>query len=244
VQHDGFLLWVVPAALTLLGTLLGRYCLHTAWHYRQLLLAGADPDASSLWRAFGAAWRSDSAALIIESVAPQRAVVGLALLVPALALGALGLQLGPGMAGWVLVPALATLVLLACIDWASGLLPDALTLPLMWAGLALAWLGLGPALHDSLAGLALGWGLAMILRGLWWWRCRAEGLGLGDAKLLAALGAWLGAGRVLDVLLFASLGGILFAMGHQRRLRPAGAYPFGPFLALAGGAALVFPPFP
>lgn len=136
------------------------------------------------------------------------------------------------------------LVLLACIDARSCLLPDALTQPLLWAGLATSLAGWphGPA--SSLAGAMAGYAALAFLRylGLWW--RGAEAMGWGDVKLLAAMGAWIGPHAILHVLLLACLAAVLFAMLHQRRLMPRGFYPFGPFLAVAamadfvGGSAL------
>lgn len=125
-----------------------------------------------------------------------------------------------------------SLLTLAWIDAVSLRLPDALTLPLILAGLAEA-LWLDPdALTARALGAALGytllWGLAAGYRRL---RGR-DGLGLGDAKLLAAAGAWVGAGLLPTVLLLAAAGGLAWAL---RRLRPdpLARLAFGPPLAAA-----------
>jgi leader peptidase (prepilin peptidase)/N-methyltransferase len=128
-----------------------------------------------------------------------------------------------------------TLLVLAAIDVKHLLLPDVLTLPLLAAGLL--WQGArGRDLPvEALAGAALGGGL------LWavaagYRRLRGQaGLGLGDAKLLAAAGAWTGWQGLPAVLLGASLSGLLLA-ALQRRLRSQQALAFGPHLALAGWA--------
>jgi len=128
------------------------------------------------------------------------------------------------------------LLTLGWIDAREWLLPDVLTLPLVIVGLSLALI-LDPAeLTDRAFGAALGYlglrGLAYLYRKL---RGR-DGLGQGDAKLLAAAGAWIGASALPQVILIAALAG-LAAAGCLRlagiRLNASSALPFGPFLALA-----------
>jgi len=128
------------------------------------------------------------------------------------------------------------LLLLALIDLVSLRLPDALTLPLTAAGLGLALLLPHRPWIDHAIGAALGYAM---LAGVGWlyrrWRGR-DGLGLGDAKLMMAGGAWLGWPALPSVLLLACLGGFaLFALGA---LRQGGAalrsrMPFGVPLAMA-----------
>jgi leader peptidase (prepilin peptidase)/N-methyltransferase len=124
------------------------------------------------------------------------------------------------------------LVALALIDARTGLLPDALTLPLLWLGLLLAWAGQGVPLHDAVAGAAVGYGGLWALFWVFKWRRGYEGMGYGDFKLLAALGGWFGVAALAWILLSACATAIVFAMMHQRTYRPTGGYPFGPFLAL------------
>ena len=128
------------------------------------------------------------------------------------------------------------LLALGWIDAETLLLPDLLTLPLVLAGLG-ATLGLDPGrIGSHAAGAAAGWlgfrGLALAYRHL---RGR-EGLGEGDAKLLAAAGAWAGWRALPGVVLLAALLGLAWAgLAHLRgrTLGAASALPFGPFLALA-----------
>jgi leader peptidase (prepilin peptidase)/N-methyltransferase len=96
-----------------------------------------------------------------------------------------------------------TLICLGAIDLAVFRLPDAFTLPLLAAGLAVAWVLPGRPVLDHLGAAAGGWALLSALaRGYRLWR-GVEGLGLGDAKLLGAAGAWLGVAALPSVLLIA-----------------------------------------
>ncbi len=130
-----------------------------------------------------------------------------------------------------------TLLTLAWIDAVCQRLPDVLTLPLILAGLAeAAWLepeALSARAFGAACGYTAFWAVAWAYR-----RARGrEGLGLGDAKLLAAGGAWVGGWLLGDVVLAAALAGLAWAL---RRGRPdlAARVPFGPFLA--GGIWLVW----
>lgn len=130
-------------------------------------------------------------------------------------------------------------LLLTCIDARCGLLPDALTLPLLWAGLMVSWLGHGAPLHDAVAGAVLGYALPYSLMLVFRAATGRQAFGLGDAKLLAAIGAWSGWRPLPLILLVACLMGIVWAMCHQKSLRPRGAYPFGPSLAAAAACVLL-----
>jgi len=132
----------------------------------------------------------------------------------------------------------AVLVALAGIDWDTTLLPDSLTLPLLWAGLLSSATGWTIPLGDAVWGAALGY---LSLWSVYWLFKKTtgkEGMGFGDFKLLAAVGAWLGVKMLLPVLLGASLIGAVvgIAMKLGPGLREGRYVPFGPFLA---GAALV-----
>jgi len=139
------------------------------------------------------------------------------------------------------------LLALSLIDLDHHLLPDDLTLPLLWLGLLVSAFNLGlpgVSLFDAVIGAAAGY---MTLWSLFWAFLLVtgkEGLGYGDFKLLAALGAWLGWQAILPVLLLASLAGaaiglILIVFGGRERSAPL---PFGPFLAAAGFVMLIWGP--
>jgi len=130
----------------------------------------------------------------------------------------------------------AVLVALAGIDWDTTLLPDDLTLPLLWAGLVSAALGWTIPLNIAIWGAVVGY---MSLWTVYWIFKKAtgkEGMGYGDFKLLAALGAWLGVQMILPIVLAASIIGAIVGIGMKLTsgLREGRYVPFGPFLAGAG----------
>ena len=139
----------------------------------------------------------------------------------------------------------ATLLTLALIDWDTTLLPDDLTLPLVWVGLVSASLGwtqvtLTSAMWGAVAGYLSLWGVYWAFK----WVTGKEGMGYGDFKLFAALGAWFGWQALIPMILIASVIGatVGIAMKFSTGLREGGYVPFGPFLAGAGLAAMVFGP--
>ena len=133
----------------------------------------------------------------------------------------------------------AVLVALAGIDWDTTFLPDNLTLPLLWAGLvasALGWtLPLPEAVWGAVAGYLSLWSVYWLFK----LTTGKEGMGFGDFKLLAALGAWLGLKMILPIVLAASIVGaaVGIVMKLSASLREGRYVPFGPFLA--GGGLLV-----
>jgi leader peptidase (prepilin peptidase)/N-methyltransferase len=139
----------------------------------------------------------------------------------------------------------AALLVLALIDWDTTLLPDDITLPLLWAGLiASAWQLTGTNLHSALWGAVAGYLLLWSVYWLFKLVTGKEGMGYGDFKLLAALGAWLGWQALIPLILMASILGAVvgIAMKLSTGLRPGGYVPFGPFLAIAGMTSLAFGP--
>ena len=145
-------------------------------------------------------------------------------------------------AGWTLAAAMsviAVLVALTFIDFDTQLLPDQLTIPLMWAGLAASLpAGRAPeALIGAIAGYLSLWSV------YWAFKLATgkEGMGYGDFKLLAALGAWLGWQALVPIVLIASVAGAvvglaLMARGNGRDTPIA----FGPWLAIAGWAVMMW----
>ena len=139
----------------------------------------------------------------------------------------------------------AAIVALAMIDWDTTLLPDDITLPLLWAGLivaALRWTNvpLTQALWGAVAGYLSLWLIYQAFKLL----TGKEGMGYGDFKLFAALGAWFGWTALVPIILMASIIGAIvgIAMKFTSGLREGGYVPFGPFLAGAGLTAMIFGP--
>ena len=139
----------------------------------------------------------------------------------------------------------AAIVALALIDWDTTLLPDSITQPLLWAGLILAALKWNNVtLPEAL------WGAVGGYLSLWlvYWSFKLvtgkEGMGFGDFKLFAALGAWFGWTALVPIILMASVIGAIIgiALKFSSGLRKGGYVPFGPFLAAAGLTAMVFGP--
>lgn len=135
----------------------------------------------------------------------------------------------------------AALVALAWIDLESTLLPDSITLPLAWAGLLVnlfdAFTTLQLAVVGAVAGYLFLWVIFHAFRLL----TGREGMGFGDFKLLAALGAWFGVGVLPMLLLGASVVGVVIggAQTLSGRASRGQALPFGPYLALAGVVVLL-----
>jgi len=140
----------------------------------------------------------------------------------------------------------AFLIALAGIDLETHYLPDQLTLPLLWGGLSLSLIGDGAAFplgpRDALLGAIFGYLSLWIVHHLFKRITGKEGMGYGDFKLLAALGAWLGVQALLPLILFAAFTGavigiVLILMFGRSREEPIA---FGPYLALFGWLLLVF----
>lgn len=127
-----------------------------------------------------------------------------------------------------------TLVLaaIAIIDARTRRIPDLLSLPLIPAGLAVAYLTPLLPIQHHLIGACAGYALFAAIGAWYFRRTGTDGLGLGDAKLFAAAGAWLGWQALPAVLLIAALGGLGFALVQGRTNRHV-ALAFGPWLALA-----------
>jgi len=157
-------------------------------------------------------------------------------------------------ANWTTAAALLLtwfLIALACIDLDTQLLPDSLTLPLLWLGLLAAlWLPLArgarlpvdlrSAVIGAIAGYLALWSVYHLFRLL----TGKEGMGHGDFKLLAALGAWLGWQMLLPIVLAAAGVGAVVGIGAILLRRRAAGIPmaFGPYLAAAGWLMLMFGP--
>jgi leader peptidase (prepilin peptidase)/N-methyltransferase len=178
-----------------------------------------------------------------------KAAIGLRYPVVELATGALffwcAWQWGAGPAGLAWCAFSAMLLALALIDWDTTLLPDDITLPLLWLGLiaaALQWTAvpLNTALWGAVAGYLSLWSIYWVFKLV----TGKEGMGYGDFKLFAALGAWFGWPLLIPMILLASVIGAIVGIGMKftSGLREGGYVPFGPFLAGAGLTALLLGP--
>lgn len=149
-------------------------------------------------------------------------------------------RFGPTLAAFGAMVFCWSLIALAAIDLDTQMLPDDITLPLLWAGLAFnldaTFVRLGPAVIGAMAGYLALWSV--------YWAFRLvtgkEGMGYGDFKLLATIGAWLGWQMLPLVILLSSIVGAvvgiaLMAFAGHGRDKPI---PFGPYLAAAGAIAL------
>jgi leader peptidase (prepilin peptidase)/N-methyltransferase len=152
---------------------------------------------------------------------------------------AAGWHVGPHPAALMWCGVLAVLVALTAIDWDTTLLPDSLTLPLLWAGLCASALGWNLPMATALWGTVVGYLALWSVYWLFKLTTGKEGMGYGDFKLLAALGAWLGWQAILPIVLMSSIIGALvgIALKLSGGLREGRYVPFGPFLA--GGGVVV-----
>jgi leader peptidase (prepilin peptidase)/N-methyltransferase len=154
-------------------------------------------------------------------------------------------RFGPTWQGVAACGFLWTLLALTFIDFDTQLLPDDITLPLLWAGLGVNLFGLFVPLRDAVIGAIAGYlalwtvyWLFKLIRG-------KEGMGYGDFKLLAALGAWLGWHMIIPIILMSSVVGAVIGItlvvfkGRDHNIPLA----FGPYLAIAGGIALFLGPY-
>jgi leader peptidase (prepilin peptidase)/N-methyltransferase len=130
----------------------------------------------------------------------------------------------------------ATVQVLARIDAQTRLLPDALTLPLLWAGLLFHWSDGWVSLEDAVAGAAVGYGVLWLIWAVHRGCSGRDGIGFGDLKLAAANGAWLGAEALPWALLAASLVACMAALvaRFRGRLKRFEGVAFGPYLSMGG----------
>jgi leader peptidase (prepilin peptidase)/N-methyltransferase len=151
-------------------------------------------------------------------------------------------KLGSGWAGLASVFFLYSLIAMTFIDADTQLLPDDLTYPLLWAGLLINLNGTFVPLHDAVIGAAAGYLALWSVNGLYKLLRGRDGMGGGDFKLLAALGAWLGWAMLPTIILMSSVVGavvgivlmILNSRGMDYKI------PFGPYLAGAGLITMLY----
>ncbi|CAB3783134.1 Type 4 prepilin-like proteins leader peptide-processing enzyme [Paraburkholderia ultramafica] len=158
----------------------------------------------------------------------------------AFAAGALAL-FGPTMTALAAFGLCAALLAMSAIDFDTHLLPDSMTLPLLWAGIIVNFNSMFASLHDAVLGAIFGYLVLWVVHWLFRLVRGIEGMGYGDFKLLAALGAWLGWAALPQIVLIAAVAGAVIGLAAmwRGRMRFEEPLPFGPFLA-AGGAITLF----
>ncbi len=169
---------------------------------------------------------------------------------PVMEAGALALALWAASVttGWILVASCIlgwTLLTLAAMDWRTGILPDILTLPLVASGLIVAWWIDSASLPGHLVGAVAGFAVFALLAEAYRHLRGRDGLGLGDAKLLAGGGAWLSWVALPTVVLYAAaigLASVLIAGAAGRTVRAGDSLAFGPPLAAAIWLAWLYGP--
>ncbi|KZY70947.1 methyltransferase [Oleiphilus sp. HI0071] len=155
---------------------------------------------------------------------------------------AIAIAFGASYAGLALLLFTWALIALTMIDADTQLLPDNITLPLMWLGLIVNYFELITSFESAFFGAVFGY---LVLWSIYWLfklLTGKEGMGYGDFKLLAALGAWLGWEMLPIIVLLSSVVGALYGLGAmliqgRDKNKPM---PFGPYLAVAGWVALVW----
>lgn len=162
-------------------------------------------------------------------------VTGLVSLFLAIQLGATAAMVGAVLFTWALIT-------LTLIDFDHQLLPDNITLPLLWAGLLFNVGGTYVPLQDAVIGAVAGYLSLWSVYWLFKLLTGKEGMGYGDFKLLAALGAWLGWQALPMIILLSSLVGaivgiaLMVVKGRGKEV----PIPFGPYLAMAGWLAMIW----
>jgi leader peptidase (prepilin peptidase)/N-methyltransferase len=151
------------------------------------------------------------------------------------------MTLGPNLAGLMGCVLTWSLISLSFIDYDHKILPDNITLPLMWLGLICNYFGIFTSFSNAFWGAIAGylslWAVYQVFKLV----TGKDGMGFGDFKLLALLGAWMGWQMLPLIIILSSLtgaiiGGLLIAMGRDK----TNPIPFGPLLALAGWIAFLW----
>lgn len=150
------------------------------------------------------------------------------------------MMLGPTVKTLVALPMTWALISLTMIDFDTQLLPDDITLPLLWAGLLVNMSGVFVPLQQAVIGAMAGY---LVLWSVYWLFklvTGKEGMGYGDFKLLAALGAWLGWTMVPLIVLLSSVVGAVIGVAYLAIRKESAPFAFGPYIAIAGFIALLW----
>ncbi len=138
----------------------------------------------------------------------------------------------------------AALIVVTFIDLEHQIIPDSITFPGIGTGIALSFFLPNPTFLDSLIGTVLGGGILLLVAGVYYFFTKIEGMGLGDVKLLAMMGAFLGWKSILFIIMVGSFSGALVGipiMLFKKKDRKY-AIPFGPFLSLGAVSYLLYGP--
>lgn len=143
---------------------------------------------------------------------------------------------------WITLGFSYVILLIACFDMEYYLVPDFLTLPLLWVGLFLGTIHFFVLPEQAIWGAVLGYGFLWLINALFCWCRGVDGIGGGDMKLLAALGAWLGAYSILPILILASIIALVLGVGIMiwKKYPFERPLPFAPFLGVSGTFLLLY----
>lgn len=165
-------------------------------------------------------------------------------LLTAILTGLVAYKFGYGWHAFTAILLAWSLIALAIIDFNTTLLPDNITLPFLWLGILVNYFGLFCSLQDSVLGAVIGYLSLWLVFHLFKLITGKEGMGYGDFKLLALLGAWLGWQYILPIILISSVvGSVIGITLIVTKLLPRDKpTPFGPYLALGGIICLLLGP--
>src|SRR3989338_7590758 len=136
------------------------------------------------------------------------------------------------------------LIVLSFIDFRHQFLPDAITYCLLWIGLLFSTKHVLISPAAAIIGAVVGYLFLWIIAKLYFLLRKQEGIGLGDCKMLAMIGTWTGALSLLNVLIFSTITALIISLILIcfKKITPARAIPFGPFIAMGGWITLLFGP--
>lgn len=244
MQHNSFQWWLALGAIYLIGILLFRRSDLIALSYLFYTNTGLNPDANTLWRSIK---HTKHSYLNKEYrfVSPLMSVSGIvnALFAASFSVSAMVLFI---CIGWSLQYVfiflyLSILLLLSYVDRYTFLLPDALIVPLIILGITNHILfNYDQGFYTPIFGFLAGFFILFVLNAIWFTIYNKRGFGAGDLKFLASIGVWSGANSIPIILFIACLTNALFAIVHQRSLKPSGYYPFGPFIAIGAIVTLIY----
>jgi len=137
------------------------------------------------------------------------------------------------------------LIALSLIDWKTQLLPDEITLPFLWLGLLLSLFYVFVTPEQAILGAIMGYGILWIITNLYKLIRKKDGMGYGDLKLLAMIGAWVGPVSVMNILILGSFLGLIVAviLLIMKKTTTKKPLAFGPYLAISGWLTLLYGPF-